>query len=102
MVVDADTGDIVASEMTTRGASDGAQVPRLLAEITRELASVMADGAYDTERVYFTIETRPSSRPTQILIPPRRNACPAPKSAQRSTRSRDQTVQTIRQLGIRR
>ena len=37
LVVDADTGDILASELTTRRASDCAQVPNLLAEITREL-----------------------------------------------------------------
>ena len=102
VVVDADTGDILASEITTRGASDGAQVPGLLAETTRELASVMADGAYDTERVYSTIEARPSSRPTQILIPPRRNAPSALRSARPSTRSRDYLVQTVRRLGVRR
>jgi len=102
LVVDADTGDIVASEITTRGASDGAQVPKLLAGITREIASVMADGAYDTRRVYSSIETRPSSGPTQILIPPRRNARSAPRSGGQSTQSRDQIVQRIRQLGIRR
>ncbi len=71
LVVDADTGDILASALTTRRASDCAQVPSLLAKITRELASVMADGAYDTLRVYSTIEARPARRRTKILIPPR-------------------------------
>ena len=56
LVVDADTGDFLASELTTRRASDCAQVPSLLAEITRELASVMTDGAYDTRG--FTLPSR--------------------------------------------
>ncbi len=101
LVVDADTGDILASELTTRRASDCAQVPSLLAEIIRELASVMADGAYDTRRVYSTIEARPAHSPTKILIPPRSNARSPPRSGQ-STKSRDHTVQLIRELGIRR
>ena len=102
VVVDADKGDIVASEITTRGASDGAQVPGLLAEIKGELASIMADGAYDTERVYSTIAARPGSRPTKTLIPPRRNARSAPRSGRPSMQSRDRIVQTIRRSGIRR
>jgi len=101
LVVDAETGDVLASALTTRRASDCAQVPSLLAEITTELASVMADGAYDTRRVYSTTEARPSCRPTQILIPPRRSARSPPRS-RRSTPSRDHTVRSIRQLGIRR
>ena len=101
LVVDADTGDILASELTTRRASDCAQVPSLLAEIPRELASVMADGAYDTQRVYSTIETRPAHSSTKILIPPMSNARSPPRSGQ-STRSRDYTVQLMRELGIRR
>ncbi len=100
LVVTADTGDILASELTTRWASDCAQVPNLLAEITRELASVMADGAYDTRRVYSTIEARPTRSPTKILIPPRSNARSPPRSGQ-STGSRDLTIQSIGELGIR-
>ena len=101
LVVDADTGDILGSELTTRRASDCAQVPTLLAEITRELASVMADGAYDTRRVYSAIEARPAHSPTKILIPPRSNARSPPRSGQ-STKSRDHTVQLMRELGVRR
>ena len=101
LVVDADTGDILASELTTRRASDCAQVPSLLEEITRDLASVMADGAYDTRRVYSTIESRPAGSPTKILIPPRSNARSPPRTGQ-STESRDRTIQLIDELGIRR
>ena len=101
LVVDAGTGDILASELTTRRASDCAQVPSLLAEITKELASVMADGAYDTRRVYSTIEARLARSPTKVLIPPRSNARSPPRSGQ-STKSRDHTVQLIGELGIRR
>jgi hypothetical protein len=101
LVVDADTGDILASALTSRRASDCAQVPCLLAGITRELASVMADGAYDTRRVYSTIEARSARSPTKILVPPRRNARSPPRSGQ-STQSRDNTVQLIGEIGVRR
>ncbi len=101
LVVDAGTGDILASELTTRRASDCAQVPNLLAEITREFASVMADGAYDTRRVYSTIEARPARSPTKILIPPRSNARSPPRPG-KSTKSRDHTMELIGKLGIRR
>jgi hypothetical protein len=99
LVVDANTGDILASELTTRRASDCAQAPNLLAEITGELASVMADGANDTRRVYSTVEARPSGRRTKIHIPPRSNARPPPRT-QKSTESRDHTIQLIDKLGM--
>ena len=52
IVVNAGTGEILASALTTHRARDAAQVPGLLSQIDHELASVMADGAYDTAPVY--------------------------------------------------
>ena len=47
------------------------------------------------------IEARPARSPTKIVIPPRRNARSPPRSGQ-STKSREHTVQLMRELGIRR
>ena len=52
VAVDARTGEIVASALTSRRVRDGAQAPTLLGQIDQRVASVSADSAYDTERVY--------------------------------------------------
>ena len=45
LVVDADTGEIVASTLTDSGGDDVGQVPVLLEQIEGEIANVTADGA---------------------------------------------------------
>jgi hypothetical protein len=45
--VDAHTGQILASELTTSDVDDGSQVEPLLDQITAPLASIIGDGAYD-------------------------------------------------------
>ena len=52
VAVDAGTGEIVASDLTSRRMRDGARAPTLLRQIDQRVASVSADSAYDTERVY--------------------------------------------------
>jgi IS5 family transposase len=52
LAVDADTGEIVASDLTTRRTHDCTQVPALPEQIADPIASVSADGAYDTKAVY--------------------------------------------------
>jgi transposase len=49
-------------------------VPVLLERVQGEIASVMADGAYDGEPVYQAIEARQSQTAPSIVIPPRRSA----------------------------
>jgi transposase len=56
LAVDAETGEIVASVLTSKEAGDAGQVPVLLEQVEGEIASVMADGAYDGEPVYRAIE----------------------------------------------
>ncbi len=52
LAVDADTGEIVASDLTARRTHDCTQIPVLLEQIADPVASVSADGAYDTKAVY--------------------------------------------------
>lgn len=74
LAVEATTGEIMASELTNNGVHDAGQVPVLLAQIQGEIASVMADGAYDGEPVYRAIQARQSEPPPLIIIPPRAGA----------------------------
>src|SRR5215207_1421647 len=74
LAVDANTGEIVASVLTGKEAADAGQVPVLLEQVQGEIASVMADGAYDGEPVYRAIAARQSQTAPSIVIPPRRSA----------------------------
>ena len=74
MAVDANTGEIVASMLTGHDVHDAGQVPVLLEQIKGEIASVMADGAYDGEPVYRAIQDRQRAPAPAIIIPPRASA----------------------------
>ena len=100
LVVDADTGDILASALTTHRARDAAQVPALLAQIDDPLACAMADGAYDTSSVYAAIEARGSGPPPLILIPPRYDA--QTKGGANASSQRNATIRAIDAAGRRR
>jgi hypothetical protein len=50
--VDADTGQIIAAELTSKDVDDGSQVGPLLEQIARPVASFTGDGAYDRDDVY--------------------------------------------------
>ena len=73
IMVDADTGEVLASTLTTDRARDGAQVPDLLAQVDT-VGCAMADGAYDTASVYTAIETHSVDPIPRIVIPPRCDA----------------------------
>src|SRR5919112_1654660 len=55
LAVDAGTGEIVACVLTDNAADDAGGVPALLEAVEGEIASVLADGAYDGEPVYQAI-----------------------------------------------
>jgi hypothetical protein len=100
IVVNANTGDILASALTTHRARDAAQMPMLVAQVDDPLASAMADGAYDTVPVYAAIESHGSGPPSQILIPPRHDA--QTKAAANASSQRDATIRAIDASGRRR
>ncbi len=101
LVVNADTGEILASALTTHRARDAAQVSILLAQIGNALASAMADGAYDTSSVYAAVEAHVSGPPPTILIAPRRDAQANGRSTD-GPRQRNATIQAIDVVGRRR
>jgi len=100
IVVNGDTGDVLASALTTHRARDAAQVPVLLAQVDDPLVSAMADGAYDTSSVYAAIEAHGSGPPPRILIPPRQDA--QTQSGVKASSQRNTTVRAIDAAGRRR
>ncbi len=98
LAVDADTGEIVASDLTARRTRDSTQVPALLGKIADPFASVSADGAYDTRAVYEAAHERGEGRAVRVLIPPARNAQLSPKPSA-ALRERNRNIRSIRELG---
>ena len=98
LAVDADTGEIVASDLTARRTHDCTQVPALLEQIDDPIESVSADGAYDTKAVYEAAHERGEGRAVRVLIPPGRNAqlSSNPSAAQKE---RNRNIRSIRELG---
>jgi len=100
MAVDADTGEIVSSDLTTRRTHDCARVPTLLEQIDNPVAALSADGAYDAAVVYEVAQEKGDGRGVRVLIPPGRNAQlnPKPSAAQKE---RNLNILSIRDLGRR-
>ena len=74
LAVDADTGEILASDLTSRRTHDCTQVPALLEQIDNPVVSILADGAYDTRQVYEAAHEHGEGRTVRVLIPPGRDA----------------------------
>ena len=70
--VDADTGRIVASALTTNDVDDGPQVGPLLGQIEGPVASFTADGAFDRDDVYAEVAARHPD--AAVIVPPRSGA----------------------------
>jgi hypothetical protein len=66
--VDTETGQILASELTTSDVDDGSQVEPLLDQISDPLASFMGDGAYDQAGIYITVAKRHPG--AEVIVPP--------------------------------
>src|SRR5215207_5227704 len=67
--VDAETGQILAAELTTSEVDDGSQVEPVLDQIPGPLASFTGDGAYDQAGIYSTIAERDPY--ADVIVPPR-------------------------------
>src|SRR3954453_4888054 len=94
--VDANTGQIVATALTTPDVDDGSQVGPLLDQVDGPIASFTGDGAYDQEGVPRSIaERHPDAR---VIVPPRTGAVPS-ETAETAPTQRDQHLQLIAEHG---
>jgi hypothetical protein len=94
--VDADTGEIVAAELTSNDADDGAQVDPLLDQVDGPVASFTADGAYDREDVYGAVAARHPE--AAVVVPPRSSAVPS-ETAETAPTQRDRHLELIAARG---
>ena len=94
--IDAGSLDIHAIEVTTSSVGDAPILPDLLSQIpeTQAIASVTADGAYDTRACREAI----ADRGANAVIPPRRNARPW-KPDTSGARERNEVLRAVKHLG---
>ena len=74
LAIDAETGEIVANVLTDNGADDIGEVPGLLEQVEGEIASFVADDAYDGEPVSQAVARKQHDPPPDVVIPPRASA----------------------------
>jgi hypothetical protein len=94
--VNAETGQILTSELTTSDVDDGSQVEPLLDRTSGPLASFIGDGAYDQAGIYATITKRHPE--ADVIVPPRSTAVPS-EMAESAPTQRDQHLQSIAEHG---
>jgi len=96
LAVDPNTGEILASELTTTQDGDASLVGPLLDQIAHPIGTVLADGAYDGEPVYRAVAAH--SPEAQVIIPPRSTAVPS-ATADPVPSQRDRHIQKIAERG---
>ena len=94
--VDADTGEIIAAELTSKDVDDGSQVGPLLEQIAGPVASFTGDGAYDRDDVYREVCQRHPD--AAVIVPPRSSAAPS-AAAETAPTKRDRHLQLIAERG---
>ena len=94
--IDEQTLEIRAAEFTTSDVGDARMLPELLDQIPpeQEIASVTADGAFDTRKCHDAIAARGAA----AIIPPRKNAKPwKPDTA--GAIARNEILRTSKRVG---
>jgi hypothetical protein len=94
--VNAETGQILAAELTTSEVDDGSQVEPLLDQIRGPLASFAGDGAYDHAGIYDTVVKRHPE--ADVIVPPRSTAV-LTETAESAPTQRDRHLQSIAEHG---
>jgi hypothetical protein len=94
--VDAETGQILASALTTSEVEDGTQVEPLLDQIPGPLASFIGDGAYDQSGIYGTVTERHPA--AEVIVPPRSTAVLS-EDVETTPTQRDRHLQNIAEHG---
>lgn len=95
--IDAHTLEIRAMEVTGNGVGDAPVLPDLLAQIPADeaIASVRADGAYDTKCCHRAI----AERGAEAIIPVRKNGQPWKENGD-GARVRNEALRAMRRLGL--
>ena len=94
--VDADSGEIVAVEVTRKDIDDAAMAGALLDQIADPIASFTADGGYDQDQVTRAVAERHPD--AAVIVPPRAGAV-ASASAETAPTQRDRHLRMIADRG---
>jgi hypothetical protein len=94
--IDAETGEIVAAELTTSDVDDASQVGPLPGQVAGPVASFTGDGAYDQDSVYRAVADRQPE--AAVIIPPCSTAVLTWTATTESTQ-RDRHLQGIADKG---
>jgi hypothetical protein len=94
--MDADTGQIVATTLTTPDVDDGSQAGPLLDQVAGPVVSFTGDGAYDQDGVYASVAERHPE--AEVVVPPRATAVPS-QTAESDPTQRDRHLQLIAEKG---
>ena len=97
LAIDPDTGEVLASALTTTEEGDVSLVRPLLDQIAAPIAAVLADGAYDGDPVYRAVADR--ARAATVIIPPRATAVVSEVSAAGTPTPRDRHIEMIAAKG---
>lgn len=81
LAVDADSGEIIAHNLTDQETGDTSRLEPLLAQIDDEIDHFTADGAYDGTPTYDAVLRQ--SAGARVIIPPRSNAVEQPNCRSR-------------------
>src|SRR4051794_40878357 len=94
--MDANTGEIVATALTTNDVDDASQVGPLLDQVEKPVAAFTGDGAYDQDSVYRAVTNRHPD--AAVIVPPRATAVPS-ETAETEPTQRDRHLQCIAEKG---
>jgi Transposase DDE domain len=94
--MDANTGEIVATALTTNDVDDASQVGFLLDQVEKPVASFTGDGAYDQDSVYRAVTNHHPD--AAVIVPPRATAVLS-ETAETKPTQRDRHLQCIAEKG---
>jgi len=99
--IDADNGDIVASDLTNKDVGDVTILPDLLHQVDGRIHRFLGDGAYDGDPTYRLLTQRRQALPLPEVIVPLRGAGLGLglAKAEDLLRQRDRHVQAIQDKG---
>ena len=97
LAIDPDTGEVLASALTTTDEGDASLVRPLLDQIAAPIAAVLADGAYDGDPVYRAAADRAPA--ATVIIPPRATTVVSEVSAAGTPTPRDRPIEMIAAKG---
>jgi len=94
LTINESTLEIIASSLTDNRVGDPNEVPNLLDQVKNPIDELIGDGAYDTKKVYNTVESRAEEGSHNVTVPPQKNAVLSHESKSNPTQ-RDEHVNFI-------